>query len=215
VRALENNPLFNAGRGSVLTEKETIEMEACIMDGKSKQCGAVSGVANVVNPISLARRIMEKTPHIYLGFEGAHEFARQQVLATLASPAHDPTSWNPNIAGIDISLQGVELAGPEYFRTETRLQQLRAKKAKQKVCCPRCSLERLARTIDCCRSSFFVRRWFTSICVKGRGRESTSQVGCGNCPEPRPGHLYSEPQVQNYVNRLQNLCRNIRNNYFI
>lgn len=79
VRELENNPNFNAGRGSVLTTDGTVEMEACIMDGNTKKCGAVSGLTTVVNPISLARLVMEKTPHIYLAFDGAEAFAREQV----------------------------------------------------------------------------------------------------------------------------------------
>ncbi|KAG6627249.1 isoaspartyl peptidase/L-asparaginase 1-like [Carya illinoinensis] len=85
VRELENNPHFNAGRGSVLTTEGTIEMEACIMDGKTKKCGAVSGLTTVVNAISLARVVMEKTPHIYLAFDGAEKFAREQGLETVES----------------------------------------------------------------------------------------------------------------------------------
>ncbi|KAG7944288.1 hypothetical protein I3843_15G092200 [Carya illinoinensis] len=85
VRELENNPHFNAGRGSVLTTEGTIEMEACIMDGKTKKCGAVSGLTTVVNAISLARVVMEKTPHIYLAFDGAEKFAREQGLETVDS----------------------------------------------------------------------------------------------------------------------------------
>jgi beta-aspartyl-peptidase (threonine type) len=54
-------------------------MEASIMDGKTMKCGAVSGLTTVVNAISLARLVMEKTPHIYLAFDGAEDFARQQV----------------------------------------------------------------------------------------------------------------------------------------
>ncbi|KAI7756104.1 hypothetical protein M8C21_008760 [Ambrosia artemisiifolia] len=65
--------------GSVLTTNGTVEMEACIMDGNSKRCGAVSGVTTVTNPISLARKVMEKTPHIYLAFDGAEAFAREQA----------------------------------------------------------------------------------------------------------------------------------------
>ncbi|GJT92242.1 isoaspartyl peptidase/L-asparaginase 1 [Tanacetum coccineum] len=79
VRELENSPHFNAGRGSVLTTNGTVEMEACIMDGNTKRCGAVSGITTVVNPITLARQIMEKTPHIYLAFDGAEAFAREQA----------------------------------------------------------------------------------------------------------------------------------------
>lgn len=75
---LENHPNFNAGQGSVLTAEGTVEMEACIMDGNTKTCGAVSGLSTVVNAISLARLVMEKTPHIYLAFDGAEAFAREQ-----------------------------------------------------------------------------------------------------------------------------------------
>ncbi|KAJ0047714.1 hypothetical protein Pint_16296 [Pistacia integerrima] len=86
VRELENHPNFNAGRGSVLTTKGTVAMEACIMDGKTKRCGAVSGLTTVVNPISLARLVMQKTPHIYLAFDGAEDFAREQVSYNLTLP---------------------------------------------------------------------------------------------------------------------------------
>ncbi|KAJ1690256.1 hypothetical protein LUZ63_014411 [Rhynchospora breviuscula] len=82
VRELENCPHFNAGRGSVLATNGTVEMEASIMDGTSKGCGCVSGLTTVVNPISLARVVMEKTPHIYLAFDGAEAFAREQGLET-------------------------------------------------------------------------------------------------------------------------------------
>nr|KYP47966.1 Isoaspartyl peptidase/L-asparaginase [Cajanus cajan] len=85
VRELENIPQFNAGRGSVLTNKGTVEMEASIMDGRTKKCGAVSGLKTVVNAISLAKLVMEKTPHVYLAFDGAEEFAKQQGVETLDS----------------------------------------------------------------------------------------------------------------------------------
>jgi len=77
VNALENNPLFNAGRGSALNENAEVEMDASIMNGKDKKCGAVAIVRHVKNPVTLARAVMEKTPHIYLGDMGATEFARQ------------------------------------------------------------------------------------------------------------------------------------------
>lgn len=53
------------------------------MDGNTKKCGAVSGLKTVVNAVSLARLVMEKTPHIYLGFEGAEAFAKEQVSVSL------------------------------------------------------------------------------------------------------------------------------------
>lgn len=93
VRELENNPHFNAGKGSVLTTDGTVEMEACIMDGRTKKCGAVSGLTTVVNAISLARLVMEKTPHIYLAFDGAEAFAREQVSEKLVSFFFIILSW--------------------------------------------------------------------------------------------------------------------------
>ena len=89
VRELENCPHFNAGKGSVLTSDGTVEMEASIMDGNTMRCGAVSGLSTVLNPISLSRLVMEKTPHIYLAFHGAEAFARDQVYISYSmfSPA--------------------------------------------------------------------------------------------------------------------------------
>ncbi|KAG0491366.1 hypothetical protein HPP92_004764 [Vanilla planifolia] len=80
VRELESDPIFNSGRGSALTARGTAEMEASIMDGRGRRCGAVSGVTTVKNPVSLARRVMDHSPHSYLAFHGAEEFAREQGL---------------------------------------------------------------------------------------------------------------------------------------
>ena len=101
VRELESDPLFNSGRGSALTEKGTVEMEASIMDGPKRRCGAVSGLTTVKNPISLARLIMEKSPHSYMTFSGAEEFARKQ---------------------------GVELVENQYFITEENVVMLKLAK---------------------------------------------------------------------------------------
>ncbi|KAH9310716.1 hypothetical protein KI387_025751, partial [Taxus chinensis] len=78
VRELENSPVFNSGCGSALSTKGTVEMEASIMDGSRNKCGAASGLSTVKNPISLARLVMEKSPHAYIAFAGAEEFAREQ-----------------------------------------------------------------------------------------------------------------------------------------
>ncbi|MBO9683834.1 MAG: isoaspartyl peptidase/L-asparaginase [Flavisolibacter sp.] len=77
IKNLEDNTLFNAGKGSSLTEKAEVEMCASIMNGFDLKCGAAAIVKNVRNPIRLARQIMEKTKHIYLGSIGAAEFARE------------------------------------------------------------------------------------------------------------------------------------------
>lgn len=101
VRELETDPLFNSGRGSALTGKGTVEMEASIMEGTKRKYGAVSGVTTVKNPVSLARLVMEKSPHSYLAFSGAEDFAREQ---------------------------GVELAENDYFITQDNVEMLKLAK---------------------------------------------------------------------------------------
>jgi beta-aspartyl-peptidase (threonine type) len=75
VRYLEDDPLFNAGKGSVFTHDGKNELEAAIMDGRDLSCGAVAELRTVKNPISLARLVMEKSPHIIFAGEGAERFA--------------------------------------------------------------------------------------------------------------------------------------------
>lgn len=77
VNSLEDNELFNAGRGAALNEKAEVEMDASIMDGKSMKSGGVAIVKNVKNPVTLARAIMEKTKHVYIGDMGALEYAQR------------------------------------------------------------------------------------------------------------------------------------------
>jgi L-asparaginase / beta-aspartyl-peptidase len=76
VRALEDHPRFNAGRGSVLTSAGTVEMDASIMDGHRLDCGAVGAVTRLGNPISLARRVLDDGRHVLLVGDGAQAFAR-------------------------------------------------------------------------------------------------------------------------------------------
>ena len=78
---LEDCPLFNAGRGSAFTRDGHVEMEASIMDGATLQAGATSLLRGVRNPVRLARRIMERTPHVTLAGEAAERFAKEQGLA--------------------------------------------------------------------------------------------------------------------------------------
>ena len=103
---LENCALFNAGRGSVFTHDERIEMDASMMDGKTHNAGAVAFVKNVKNPVKLARLVLEKTEHFLLAGDGANEFARQQK---------------------------IEFADDDYFFTEFRFQQLIEARRKHKV----------------------------------------------------------------------------------
>lgn len=77
VRLFEDNMHFNAGKGSSLNEKAEVEMCSSIMEGSLLKSGAVAIVKNVRNPVSLARKVMEETRHIYLGEKGAFDFAKQ------------------------------------------------------------------------------------------------------------------------------------------
>lgn len=77
---LEDCPLFNAGKGAVMTADGKHELDACIMDGRDLMAGAVAGVTDVKNPIKAARLVMEKTPHVLLIGEGASNFAKEQGL---------------------------------------------------------------------------------------------------------------------------------------
>ncbi|MGR5531511.1 isoaspartyl peptidase/L-asparaginase family protein [Vibrio alfacsensis] len=78
VKALEDSPNFNAGKGSVLTHNEMVEMDASVMDGRNQAAGAVAGVRHIKNPIELARDVMQKSNHVLLVGEGAEKFAFEQ-----------------------------------------------------------------------------------------------------------------------------------------
>jgi L-asparaginase / beta-aspartyl-peptidase len=78
VVVLEDNILFNAGRGSVFTKKGLQEMDAAIMEGASLNAGAVAGVRNVRNPVELAAEVMSKSNHVFLSGKGANDFAIRQ-----------------------------------------------------------------------------------------------------------------------------------------
>lgn len=80
ILVLEESPLFNAGRGSVLNEDGIVEMDASIMEGKELKAGAVAGIKSFRHPIRIARLVMEKTPHILLAGDGAERFALQAGL---------------------------------------------------------------------------------------------------------------------------------------
>lgn len=103
IRILEDSPLFNAAKGAVFTNDARNELDASIMEGKTKNAGAVAGVTTVKNPITLARAVMEQSEHVMLARKGAEEFAKQV---------------------------GVTLVDPEYFYTQRRMDAL--KHAQQK-----------------------------------------------------------------------------------
>jgi beta-aspartyl-peptidase (threonine type) len=104
VRVLEDDPNFNAGHGAVLTYDGKIELDAAIMDGRTREAGAVTGVTATRNPVALARRVMERSGHVMLGGEGADAFSRGQ---------------------------GLELVDPCYFETEYRRRQIETFKASE------------------------------------------------------------------------------------
>jgi beta-aspartyl-peptidase (threonine type) len=85
VRLLEEHPCFNAGRGSVLTEEGEVELDAAIMNGATRQAGAVSGIKFTRAPISLARRLMEHGPHVFLCGAAADRFAAAAGLEQVAN----------------------------------------------------------------------------------------------------------------------------------
>lgn len=97
IHVLEDNPLFNAGKGAVFTHDGKNELDASIMNGKTMQAGAVAGVKTLRHPISAARAVMEKSEHVMMVGAGAEQFAKEA---------------------------GLEIVKPEYFRTEERWKQL-------------------------------------------------------------------------------------------
>jgi beta-aspartyl-peptidase (threonine type) len=78
IRILEDSPLFNAGKGAVFNHDGKNELDSSIMDGKTLMAGAVAGLHHVKNPITLARAVMEKSPHVMMVGDGAEQFAKQQ-----------------------------------------------------------------------------------------------------------------------------------------
>jgi beta-aspartyl-peptidase (threonine type) len=80
IRMLEDSPLFNAGKGGVFTSDGRIELDSSIMDGKTLAAGAVGAVHHVKNPITLARAVMEKSPHVMMVGDGAEKFAKEHKI---------------------------------------------------------------------------------------------------------------------------------------
>ncbi|GLO62127.1 isoaspartyl peptidase/L-asparaginase [Vibrio sp. MACH09] len=103
VKVLEDSPLFNAGKGSVLTHNEMVEMDASIMHGREMMAGAVSAVRHIKNPIVLAKDVMNNSEHVFLSGEGAEQFAFEH--------SHDYVEQ-------------------DYFFTERRYEQLQSMKKK-------------------------------------------------------------------------------------
>ena len=105
IRTMEDNPLFNAGKGAVFTHDGKNELDAAIMDGSNLAAGAIAGVTDIKNPITAARRVMTNSPHVLLTGAGASQFAKEQ---------------------------GLEIVDPSYFYTERRFNELQEILKKEK-----------------------------------------------------------------------------------
>lgn len=105
IRNMEDNPLFNAGKGAVFTHDGRNELDAAIMDGSNLDAGTVTCVTDIRNPISAARKVMTSSPHVMLSGAGASQFAKEQ---------------------------GLEIVPPEYFYTERRYKELQSALEKEK-----------------------------------------------------------------------------------
>jgi len=112
IRIMEDNPLFNAGKGAVFTHDSTNELDAAIMDGSNLKAGSVAGVTDIKNPITAARCVMTNSEHVMLAGKGASQFAKEQ---------------------------GLEIVSPEYFFTDRRFKELQEALKKEKMgtvgCC--------------------------------------------------------------------------------
>lgn len=118
VRVLEDNELFNAGRGAVFDADGHNSMDAAVMDGATLGAGAVAGVRHIRNPITLARRVMENSPHVMLTGDGAEEFALEQGLKfEPASYFRTPRRWKQFLDSREASLGRVANGDPRYFGT--------------------------------------------------------------------------------------------------
>ena len=89
VRFLEDDPLFNAGKGAVYTNEGTHELDAAIMDGRDLSCGSVASLKTVKNPISLARLVKEKSPHVFMVGAGAEKFAEEMKVERVPNTYFD------------------------------------------------------------------------------------------------------------------------------
>ncbi|MDP9008919.1 MAG: isoaspartyl peptidase/L-asparaginase [Pseudomonadota bacterium] len=110
---LEDNPLFNAGKGAVFTLDGRNELDASIMDGSTLEAGAVCGVTRIRNPVTLARAVMEKSKHVLLAGSGAEEFAAAQGFSFVPQGYfHTPERWQQleRIRGGDAGLSALTIS---------------------------------------------------------------------------------------------------------
>ena len=120
VRVLEDDPRFNAGRGSVFTSAGTNEMDAAIMDGRTLAAGAVAVLKHVKNPISLARLVMEKSGHVMIDGEGAEAFAKENGIQLLTDQKYFFTKqrWEALQKVKSAEKSGGDAGGKKYIITD-------------------------------------------------------------------------------------------------
>ena len=119
--ALEDDPLFNAGRGAVLNERGEVEHDAALMCGRTGEAGAVAAVSGVRNPVLLARAVMDRTPHVLLAGSGAEAFANREGIKRVDPSWHVTLSrraqWEP--AGDTIGAVALDKGGDLAAATST------------------------------------------------------------------------------------------------
>jgi beta-aspartyl-peptidase (threonine type) len=118
---LEDAPYFNAGKGAVFTHAGTNELDASIMDGRTRKAGAVAGLKRVKNPILLARLVMEKSPHVMMVGEGAEAFAMEQggIEMVPESYFHTERAWEQLQRALEAEKSRLQSsAGPPWRRAE-------------------------------------------------------------------------------------------------
>ena len=118
VVALEDNPAFNAGTGSVLNYDGFVEMDACVMEGRGARAGAVAALQRVKNPVLVARKVMEETDHVMLAGDGAQRFARAMGFGD-----HDPITAQRREDWLDKKQRVAEVLGPKSLNVRRFLRQ--------------------------------------------------------------------------------------------
>ncbi|MEO6393353.1 MAG: isoaspartyl peptidase/L-asparaginase [Pyrinomonadaceae bacterium] len=168
IKLLEDSPLFNAGKGAVFTSEGTNELDASIMEGNTMKAGAVAGVRHIKNPISLARLVMEKSPHVLIAGDGAEVFAKQQ---------------------------GVSLVPAEYFYTERRWNDLQKAKAAEKAApAPKGTVSQLGLATDA-RNQAVNRFGTVGAVALDKSGNLAAGTSTGGKTNKRPGRIGDSPII--------------------
>jgi L-asparaginase / beta-aspartyl-peptidase len=133
---MEDSPLFNAGKGAVFTADSTNEMDAAIMDGKTRKAGAVTGVRGIKNPVVLARLVMDKSEHVMLSGAGAERFAETQGMKKVpASYFFTERRWKEflQVQAEDAAATSPAVRAPQETPATPGTQQKRPKKASSRL----------------------------------------------------------------------------------